>query len=89
MVVAQTAHIVSVSEPSEGVYCLLPAAGINPAADTATVSPEISYSKPEAPGVIALNAKAEGCPTGDFEVETYAPGGKTPTTGYAFTILIA
>jgi hypothetical protein len=91
LVVSQSAHIMGVTEPKEGVYCIAPApaAGIEPAADTATVSPEISYSTPEAPGVIALNSQAKLCP-GDFEVETYAaPGDTTPTTGYAFTILIA
>lgn len=89
LIAAQSSHITGVSEPAAGVYCLAPAAGINPAADTATVSPEISYSSGEAPGVIALNAQGKGCPTGDFEVQTYAPGTTTLTTGYAFTILIA
>jgi hypothetical protein len=89
LIAAQSANITAVSEPSAGVYCLAPAAGINPASDTATVSPEVSYSSGEAPGVIALNAQRKSCPTSDFEVETFAPGSSSPATGYAFTILIA
>jgi hypothetical protein len=90
LISGQTSNITAVSEVSAGVYCLAPAAGINPATDTAAVSPEVSYSSPKAPGVIALNTQHTDCPTGDFEVETYAPG-KTepkPETGYAFTIVI-
>jgi hypothetical protein len=52
------------------------------------VSPEVSYSSSEAPGVIAVNAKSAHCPAGQFEVDTYAPGATTPTSGYAFTIVI-
>jgi hypothetical protein len=90
LIAAETSHITSVSEPLAGVYCLVPAAGINPAADTATVSPEVSYSSSGGPGVIALNAQGKDCPAGDFEVQTYAPPGATTlTSGYAFTILIA
>jgi hypothetical protein len=89
LIASQTSNITGVTEVSEGIYCLAPAAGINPAADTAAVSPEVSYSSGKAPGAIALNAQRTDCPTADFEVETYAPGGATPAGGYAFTVLIA
>jgi hypothetical protein len=91
LVTGQTSNFTGVSEVQSGVYCLAPAAGINPAADTATVSPEVSYSSGGVPGTIALNAKSSDCPASDFEVETYAPGSTTPTltSGYAFTILVA
>lgn len=90
LIMAQTSKINSVTEPKPGIYCLVPAAGINPASDPATVSPEVSYSTNEAPGIIAFNAQAKDCPTGDFEVETFAPG-TTPTLSgeYAFSILVA
>jgi hypothetical protein len=88
LVSAQTSNITSVTEASEGVYCLAPAAGINPAADTATVSPEVGYSFEGKPGVIALDAPAGDCPTGNFEVKTYTQTG-TPSGGYAFAILVA
>jgi collagen triple helix repeat protein len=90
LVSAQTSNIAGVSEVSPGIYCLVPAAGINPATETATVAPEVSYSSGKAPGVIALNAQHSDCPAGDFEVETYnALGTSTPAGGYAFTILVA
>jgi hypothetical protein len=90
LVAAQTSNITGVSEVKEGVYCLAPKAGIDPATDAATVSPEVSYSSGQVPGVIALNAQGGDCPAGDFEVETYTPGA-TPTlsSSYAFTILVA
>jgi hypothetical protein len=94
LIPGQTSGITGVSETSPsglssgGIYCLAPAAGINPAADTAAVSPEVSYSSSEAPGVIAVNAKSAHCPTGQFEVDTYKPGGTELSSGYAFTIVV-
>jgi len=54
----------------------------------ATVSPEVSYSVGNAPGVIAINAQHTNCPPTTFEVDTYTPGTTTLATGYAFTIAI-
>jgi Collagen triple helix repeat (20 copies) len=89
LIASQTSNITSVSEVSAGIYCLAPAAGINPAADTAAVSPEVSYSSGKGPGLIALNAQRTDCPAGDFEVETYPPtGGTQAASGYAFTIVV-
>jgi hypothetical protein len=88
LIAAQSSGVTSVSEVSEGIFCLLPKTGIDPEADTAVVSPEIAYSPAKAPGTIALNAQSADCPTGDFEVETYAPSGAKDYE-YAFTILIA
>lgn len=87
LIAGQTSNITGVTEPSPGVYCVVPASGINPATDTAAVSAEVSYSAKEEPGMIALNAKSAHC-SGDFEVDTYAPGGATHATGYAFTIVV-
>jgi Collagen triple helix repeat (20 copies) len=89
LVAAQSANITAVQEVEAGVYCLTLAAPINPEADTASVSPEVSYSTPEVPGVIALNAHHPHCPGNAFEVDTYnAPGERTPSGGHAFTIAI-
>jgi hypothetical protein len=88
LIAAQTSKITSVTEPKTGVYCLTPAAGINPATEPATVSLEISYSTSASPGVIALNAQGKECP-GAFEVETFTPGSTTPSGEYAFSILVA
>jgi hypothetical protein len=88
LIAAQTKNITAASEPSTGVYCLAPAAGIDPAADTAVASPEVSYSSKEEIGLIVVNAKSAHC-SGNFEVDTYAPGA-TPTlaSGYAFTVIV-
>jgi hypothetical protein len=79
--------ISSVSEPSAGIYCITPAAGIT-VSGIASVSPEVSYSVGNVPGVIAVNAQHTNCPATTFEVDTYTPGTTTLATGYAFTILI-
>ena len=89
LIAEQTSNITGVSEVKAGVYCLAPASPINPAKDSATVSPEVSYSSGGAPGVVALNAQRSDCPAGDFEVETFQPGGTTLSSSYAFTILVA
>lgn len=88
LVSAQTSNITAVSEVKPGVYCLTAASPINPAADAAVVSPEISYSA-AGPGMIALNAQRPDCPAGSFEVETYKPDGTTLSGEYAFAILVA
>jgi hypothetical protein len=89
LIASQTSHITGVSEPKEGIYCLAPAAGVNPATDTAAVSPEVSYSSDHTPGAIALNAQGSDCPAGDFEVETYTPSTEPKlASGYAFTIVV-
>jgi hypothetical protein len=85
---AQSLNITAVSNPKAGVYCVTPAAPINPSADSAVVSPEISYSTPESPGLVAINAQRKNCAPSTFEVDTYAPSTSTLAGGYAFTIVI-
>jgi hypothetical protein len=88
VVPAQSSNITAVTSPKAGVYCITPAAPINPSADSAVVSPEISYSTPEAPGLIAVNAQRKNCTSSTFEVDTYAPNTLTLAGVYAFTIAI-
>jgi hypothetical protein len=88
LIAGQTSGITGVSEVKAGVYCLAPVAGVSPAAETAVVSPEVSYSPSKAPGVVALNAQHSACPAGDFEVETYTPNPLALSSEYAFTIII-
>jgi hypothetical protein len=88
LIAAQSSGISSVSEPAAGIYCVTPAAPVNAAAVSVTVSPEVSYTSAGGPGTVAFNAQHGACGSGAFEVETYAPGATTPTTGYAFTIVI-
>jgi Collagen triple helix repeat (20 copies) len=88
VVSAQSFDITLVTSPKSGVYCITPSAPINPSTDAAAVSAEVSYSTPEAPGLVALNAQRKNCATSAFEVDTYAPGTLTLAGGYAFTIVI-
>jgi hypothetical protein len=88
VVPGQSSNITAVASPKAGVYCITPAAPINPSADTAAVSAEVSYSTPEAPGLVTLNARRKNCPTTTFEVDTYAPSTLTLAGVYAFTIVI-
>ncbi len=84
-----TVNIVGISEPVPGSYCVTPAAPVNAAAETVSVSPEVSYTTAGgALGIVAVDAQHPHCPASAFEVDTYAPGGTTPTNGYAFTIVI-
>jgi Collagen triple helix repeat (20 copies) len=91
---AVTVNIVGISEPVPGVYCVTPAAPVNAAAETVSVSPEVSDSASGVPGVIAVNAAHPHCPPGAFEVDTFDPGSlkpgtpPTPASGYAFTIVV-
>jgi hypothetical protein len=87
LVSAQTSHIASVSKPATGIYCLPADSPINSDSDTAAATPEVSYSKPGTPGIVAVNAKHTNCPAGNFEVDTYTLGG-APSNEYAFTIVV-
>jgi hypothetical protein len=88
VVSAQSFNITAVSSPKSGVYCITPASPIGPSVDSAVVSAEVSYSSPEVPGLVALNAQRQNCPATAFEVDTYAPNTLTLAGGYAFTIAI-
>ena len=93
LIPGQTSNLTSVTETSVGgsnggVYCVTPAAPINPAVETVAVSPEVSYSPGGALGVIAVNAQHPNCPATAFEVDTYAQGSTTPSDGFAFTVVV-
>jgi len=87
VVPSQSLNITAVTSPKAGVYCLVAASPINPAADAAAVSPEVSYSS-AGPGLVALNAQRQNCLSGSFEVDTYSPSTSVLAGGYAFTIVI-
>jgi hypothetical protein len=87
-VAAQSANVTGVSEAKTGVYCVSPAASIEVAKEAPVVSPEISYSTGNAPGLIAVNVQHPNCAGNAFEVDTFAPATSAPTGGYAFTIVV-
>ncbi len=86
LVSTQTSHIASVSKPATGIYCLVPDAPLDPDADSAVVSPEVSYGS-KTPGIVAINARHTNCPPGNFEVDTYTTSA-APSNEYAFTIIV-
>ncbi len=90
LVAQQTLGITAVTEPSPGVYCLTPTAGITAASDAPAVSAETSHSANGLPGLIAVDASAAQCVSGQFEVKTYNPASVAagPSDGYAFTIVV-
>ena len=93
LIPGHTSNLTSVTETSVGgsnggVYCITPAAPINPAVETVAVSPEVSYSPGGMLGVIAVNAQHPNCPATAFEVDTYAQGSTVPSDGFAFTIVV-
>jgi hypothetical protein len=83
-------NVIAVTEarPASGIYCVVPAATIDAAAETVAVSPEVGYSVGNAPGVVAVNAKRPDCASGDFEVQTFSPTGTPPPNSFAFTIVV-
>jgi hypothetical protein len=81
-------NITGVSEIKEGVYCIAPAVPINAAEETVAVSPEVSYSSGNLPGLVAVNAqRTGGCTPSNFEVDTFTPAGVV-SSNYAFTIIV-
>jgi hypothetical protein len=91
-VTSQTSNIVSVRQPSAGpgFYCLAVGAGVNPAAEAATVSGVYDPSTPAVVPVAALNPKQTNCHSNEFEVVTYDAAKATsgPANGVAFSIVI-
>jgi hypothetical protein len=76
LVAAQTKNFTSVSSPSDGVYCLTPATGIDPATT-------VAFGAYAADGVPANNAGRppfvdivygqHDCPAGQYEIVTGTP----------------
>jgi hypothetical protein len=88
LVSTQSLGFSTVRSPSPGVYCLAPAAGIEPAKEPAIVSGETSYSSPGVLPIATLDAKQSACASGEFEVSTYnALSPSAPAAGVAFAIV--
>jgi hypothetical protein len=76
----------AVSRDSTGVYCVTPAAGIDPTTSVAVVSVEWYHSSGS--NLLAqITLPSSSCPTTDFEVRTFFDDG-TATDDVAFTILV-
>ena len=81
----QTANFTSVTFVAPNVYCLTPAAGINPAA----ASPAVSAAA--AAGIPSLATLSQtGCAAGQIGVQTYnyPSGSPAASNGVAFTVIV-
>jgi hypothetical protein len=79
-----------------GVYCIAPAAGINPATEPAIASGESSYGTqaPEAAPIAVVNAQptagTDPCASNEYKVETFSasPTGTARSDEVAFSIAV-
>jgi len=97
IVTAKTANFSAVSRPNAGITCLTPAAGIDPAAVGALVSPEASLGGSFLFGPFLaqaeVDATAADCSAGQFEVKTWTYDSSTPpqptlTDGIAVSVIV-
>jgi hypothetical protein len=81
----QTTGFSAVSFVAPNIYCLTPAASINPAATSPAVTPASAASVP----VLAYLSQT-GCAPGQLGVQTYNFAGSTPTAsnGVGFTVVV-
>jgi Collagen triple helix repeat (20 copies) len=88
LITAQTSSFSAVHSPAKGIYCLAPAAPIEPAHEPAMVTGEASYSTGGAVPIAVLNAQSKDCLSGEFEVLTYdARTPATPSSSVGFAIM--
>ncbi len=85
---ARTKNFTAVARPTTGIYCLTPAAGIDPTNTIAMVSVEWGASSGSDLLVYAENGVFD-CPAGTFEIRTYN-NFTTPTltNSVAFQVLV-
>ncbi len=93
LISGQTSNVTAVSEISAkgsngGRLLRLASAPVSTPPPDGAVSPEVSYSSGEAPGMVASTRSTRTAPASAFEVDTFAPGTTTLTSGYAFTIVV-
>ncbi len=89
LIAAQTSNIASVHRVGTGIYCVAPAAPINPATEPAAVTGEASYSTGGPVPLTVLEAQRKDCSAGEFEVRTYdAKLPTAPVNTVAFAIVV-
>jgi hypothetical protein len=85
----QSSNVTAVRRVTTGVYCVAVANGINPAAETAAVSGEVSHSAATVVPLAALDAGGVGCnPTDEFKVTTYDAKSSGLSDSVAFTVVV-
>jgi len=85
LVTGRTKNITAVTRVDDGVYCLTPAAGIDPR----TVAPATAedFGLSDSDGFVMVVGTGSDCPAGQFEVETDDLDGD-PTNDIAFDLLV-
>lgn len=79
--------VVSVTNPSDGLYCIRPVAGVAPAKVVPSVSTE--YANTAGYDGLAQWAVTRGpCPTGTIRVMTFHVNGSGPLNQVAFTVVV-
>jgi hypothetical protein len=88
---AETKNFTSCTRPTTGIYCLTPAAGINPNTSPAFVTVEWGFSSGNSLAAFVEDTNVFGetddCGTGAYEVRTYNFKGEA-TDSVAFYILV-
>jgi len=84
-VAARTKNITAVTRAQQGVYCLTPAAGIDPRTVATAATEDFDLSTVD--GFVQVNGTGAECPAGQFEVDTDDASG-TPTDGISFHLIV-
>jgi hypothetical protein len=84
-VTARTKNFTAVTRVDEGIYCLTPAAGIDPRTVATATAQEFELSSTD--GFVMVVGSGSDCPAGQFEVETDDLD-EDPTNDIAFNLIV-
>jgi hypothetical protein len=85
LVAARTKNFTAVTRTDDGVYCLTPAAGIDPRAVATSTAEDFGLSDTD--GFVMVVGSGSDCSAGQFEVETDDLDGD-PTNDIAFDLVV-
>jgi hypothetical protein len=85
LVAARTKNFTAVTRTDDGVYCLTPAAGIDPRAVATSTAEDFGLSDTD--GFVMVVGSGSDCSAGQFEVETDDLDGD-PTNDMAFYLVV-
>jgi hypothetical protein len=85
LVAARTKNFTAVTRTDDGVYCLTPAAGIDPRAVATSTAEDFGLSDTD--GLVMVVGSGSDCSAGQFEVETDDLDGD-PTNDIAFDLVV-
>jgi hypothetical protein len=85
LVAARTKNFTAVTRTDDGVYCLTPAAGIDPRAVATSTAEDFGLSDTD--GFVMVVGSGSDCSAGQFEVETDDLDGD-PTNDIAFYLVV-